>query len=130
MEFIISVVGTFIVLFIYKLVTGSQPDFLLRSDEIAEKNMYKSARKNIKNESPETAYQSIKYLSESFSKDQMLSDITIKLSKVKLHELASEALDSIQDESTRGLCILSGELDPETVEFINKKYDAESEEKE
>ena len=56
----------------------------------------------------------------------MLSDITIKLSKAKIHKIAVEALDSIQEENIRAMCILSGELDFKTVEFANKKYDAES----
>ena len=59
----------------------------------------------------------------------MLSDISIKLSNVVLHELSSEALDLIQDENVRGLCILSAEHNPETIKFINEKYDAEDIEK-
>ena len=122
MEFVISAVGMFVFLLIYKLFTGSLPDFFLSSSEILDKNIHKNARKDIKYKSPEIAYQSVKYLPNSFSKDQMLSDVAIKLSKSKLHELAIEALDSIQSQNTRILCILSGELDFETVEIANKQY--------
>tara|TARA_Y100001970_G_scaffold98038_1_gene123258 strand:- start:312 stop:677 length:366 start_codon:yes stop_codon:yes gene_type:complete len=101
-----SIIGTFVFLILYKLFNnGYLPDIFLRGDERAEKVMHKNAQKNIKNEDPETAYESIKYLPDSGSKDDMLSEIAIKLSKEKFYKSADEALSLIKCDITRSLCI-------------------------
>ena len=123
MEVIASILGTILFFIIYKLFTGFLPDITSTPEEIHTKHLYKTANKERKKGSTDIAYDDIKDLPDGSLKDQMLSDIAIKLSKAGFHELAVEAINSINDQSRKGLCILSGELEMDTLELANKNND-------